>query len=292
MHLSTHQKSSGGPGQRQGFTLTELLVVVSIIILMMTMAIPAFNAIRGGSDFSSVVYDMQGILDSSRAYAMSHNTYVLVGIMEVTESQSTNTSPMVAGIGRIAIAAVASNDGTRPYQYALDQAHASGNPISQNVLGSGSEFTAITKLITFDNMHIVDLQGGTASVPTQGNMVRPNVTTYFDVGNTTNCISATPLGWPLGTSVSGSATPQYSFATASATGGNVANVVIEFDPSGSARIITNQGGPLLDAIPQQIEIGLEPARGTTAAPITSEVSGQVAALQIDGMSGAIRIYRP
>src|SRR5579871_2836352 len=63
-----------------GFTLTELLVVVAIILMMMSVAIPAFNAIRGGTDFTSVVYDVAGILDQSRAYAMANNTYVLVGI--------------------------------------------------------------------------------------------------------------------------------------------------------------------------------------------------------------------
>jgi len=34
------------PMQRRAFTLIELLVVVSIIVIMMSLAVPAFNAIR------------------------------------------------------------------------------------------------------------------------------------------------------------------------------------------------------------------------------------------------------
>ena len=280
-------------GRRHGFTLVELLVVVGVIVLMMTLAVPAFNSIRGGTDFTSVTYDMSGLLDQARAYAMANNTFVLVGIMEVNSSIGTNANPQVSGTGRIAMAVIASKDGTRPYQALLDNSHSNTSPNllggGSTVTGSGAAFTAVTKLYTFSNVHIVDLQSTTPQMPTSGNMVRPTVAPYYDIGNTIQCVSATPFGWPLGTAITGSPVPQYAFAAKPGQG-----VVIEFDPQGSARIITNQGnnGPLLDAIPQQIELAIEPARGNQVATLTTEQSGQIAAIQIDGMSGAVRIYRP
>jgi type II secretory pathway pseudopilin PulG len=271
----------------------ELLVVVGVIVLMMTLAVPAFNSIRGGTDFTSVTYDLSGVLDQARAYAMSNNTFVLVGIMEVNSSAGTNANPQVSGTGRIAVAVIASKDGTRPYQSLIDNSHDGNTPslltAGANVTGSGAAFTPVTKLYTFSNVHIVDLQTDDPPVPAAGNMARPTVAQYYDIGNTTQCISATPFGWPLGTAIKGTPVPQYSFAAQVGQG-----AVIEFDPQGSARIITAQGnnGPLLDAIPQQIELAIEPCRGTSVTPLTSQAVGQMAAIQIDGMSGAVRIYRP
>src|ERR1700678_672955 len=85
--------------RRAAFTLVELLVVVGVIVLMMTLAIPAFNAIRGGTDFTSQVYDISGTLEQARAYAMANNTFVLVGIAEVSAQQSTSANPQVSGTG-------------------------------------------------------------------------------------------------------------------------------------------------------------------------------------------------
>jgi type II secretory pathway pseudopilin PulG len=270
-----------------------LLVVVGVIVLMMSLAIPAFNSIRGGTDFTSAVYDISGVLDQARAYAMANNTFALAGIMEVNSSKGTNANPQVSGTGRIAMVVIASKDGTRPYQSLLDNSHNGNSPNllapGANVTGSGAAFAPVTKLYTFSNVHIVDLQGDSPQLPSEGNMVRPSVSQYYDIGNTTQCVSAIPFGWPLGTAINGSPIPQYAFAAAAGQG-----VVIEFDPEGSARIITAQGsnGPLLDAIPQQIEIGIEPCRGNTVPTLTSEKAGQMAAIQIDGISGAVSIYRP
>jgi len=119
---------------------------------------------------------------------------------------------------------------------------------------------------------------------------------YFDVANS-QCVSSTPFGWPLGTQVNGTPASQYPFGAQGASTG--ANTVIEFDPEGSARIITSGGpggsgssNPVLDALPQEIEIGLEPARGSYAVVPVSGETGQIAAIQIDGMSGSVHTYRP
>ena len=101
---------------RRAFTLIELLVVVAVIVIMMSLAVPAFNTIRGGSDFTSEVYEIAGMFDQARAYATANNTYVLAGIVEVSGAQDTSANPQVTGTGRIAVALLASKSGTRPYQ--------------------------------------------------------------------------------------------------------------------------------------------------------------------------------
>ena len=58
--------------------------------------------------------------------------------------------------------------------------------------------------------------------------------------------------------------------------------VVNFDPQGIARI---QYATERDAIVEYMDIGLQQTHGTT-------VSSNVAAIQIDGMSGTTRIYRP
>ncbi len=258
-----------------GFTLIELLVVVAVIVIMMTLAIPAFDAMRGGTDFASEVYDINGALEQARAYAMANNTFVLVGIEEVSASQSSSSSAQASGTGTVAVAVVASKDGTRPYQSMINAGSFGTWSTSYN---SGSVFSAVTKLFTFRNIHLVDLQSqsGAPPVPTTGNMVRTAVSPYYDIPNKTQCVSATPFAWPLGVPLTSSA--QYTF-----------NQVIEFDPQGAARIISTTN---LDAVPYSIEIGLQPAHGGSATAPPNETSGQMAAIQIDGMSGATRIYRP
>jgi hypothetical protein len=148
--------------------------------------------------------------------------------------------------------------------------------------------------MSFQNIHLIDLQ--TSPMPASGGMARPPVSQYYDIPNA-NCYSGAGFAWPLGTYLSGG-TPlaQYYFNRNGTY--NLLPKVIEFDPQGSARIITTQPSStsaLLDAIPQYIEIGLEPSHGAVAAAAPADQvhnPGQIAAIQIDGMSGAIRTYRP
>ena len=145
----------------------------------------------------------------------------------------------------------------------------------------------------FQNIHLVDLQYTVASpltLPTSGNMFRPALgSPYYDLSNTntTYGTSTTWFGWPLGTiiTVNGSPRPQYAFQK-----------VVEFDPQGSARFISaSNTSSYPDAVPQYLEIGLQPSHGGVAAgPPANQATnpGQIAAIQINGISGAVRIYRP
>ncbi len=272
------------------FTLVELLVVVAVIVLMTGLAIPAFNAIKGGTDFTSEVYNVAGTYDQARAYAVANNTYVLAGIAEVSASVDSSATPQVTGTGRIAMAVIASRTGTRPYQSLFP-----GSLISWNssVYGTGAAFLAVTKLFVLPNLHLVDLQyNGTTplqNLPTSGAMARPSLGAYsYDLSNSVTQVASwfsAQFAWPLGTKLSGTPQNQYKFVK-----------VVEFDPQGTARVITQANTTSYpDAVPQYIEIGLQPAHGAAAAgPPASQSNnaGQIAAIQITGISGATHIYRP
>jgi hypothetical protein len=258
----------------------------------MSIAVPAFNAIRGGTDFSSELYNISGALQLARAYAMANNTYVLAGIIEVSAAQDTSTTPQVSGTGRVTIALIASKSGVQPYASYLSSAATLANwaPSSGGgPYGTGGDFTAVGNLMQFPNLHLADFQYGQAPVPksTSGSgMARPSGTSavpaVYDIPNAA-CTAGNQFSWPLGTAISGT-NAKMTFSK-----------VIEFDPQGSARILvssTNSSiGP--DALPQYIEIGLQTAHGAVAPPSpTSQTGGEIAAIQITGISGAIHIYRP
>jgi type II secretory pathway pseudopilin PulG len=265
--------------------LVELLTVVAVMVALMALAIPAFTAIRGGADFSSEVYNITGMLDEARSYAVANSTYVLAGIAEVSSAQDSAASPQAAGTGRIAVAIVASKNGTRPYQSLLPNNLASWPTAAfPTGYGTGSAFVPVTALMAFQNIHMVDLQYNGASpltVPASGKMSRPVLSSYYyDLPNG-SCSSSTTFAWPMG--VAFNASPQYSFSK-----------VIEYDPQGSARIISiSNPASYPEAIPLYLELGLEPAHGAAVStPSSGQSSGQIAAIQITGITGASHIYRP
>lgn len=278
----------GARAQGRGFTLIELLVVVAVIVILTALAVPAFNAIRGGTDFTSEVYEIAGLMDQARAYATANNTYVLAGIDEVSGAQDTTVSPQASGTGRVAVALVASRIGTRPYEYWLYNAGNSLLNWRTTGYGTGTAFVAVTNLMPFQNIHLVDLQynGATAlTLPTSGSMYRPTLASYYcDLSNPTYGVSpAYFFGWPLGTYISPNGTPkaQYTFETA-----------VEFDPQGTARFISSKSSTTYpDAVVPYLEIGVEATKGGGAAAVSGS-NGEIAAIQINGITGAVHIYRP
>src|SRR5438445_13631513 len=94
-----------------GFTLIELLVVMGIVALLMALVVPAFTTIKSGTDVTSAAYTIKGVLDTARTYAKANNTYTWVGFFE---EDVASTTPGTAGVGRLVMSIVASNDGTDP----------------------------------------------------------------------------------------------------------------------------------------------------------------------------------
>jgi prepilin-type N-terminal cleavage/methylation domain-containing protein len=62
-----------------GFTLVELLVVIAVITIMVAISGPAISSIVNSGGVNWTINGISLLLEESRAYALSHNTYVWVG---------------------------------------------------------------------------------------------------------------------------------------------------------------------------------------------------------------------
>ncbi len=64
---------------REGFTLVELLIVISVIAVMTLIAVPAFQDIGRGSKMNGAVRELYATLNLARQWAITHreNTYVV-----------------------------------------------------------------------------------------------------------------------------------------------------------------------------------------------------------------------
>ena len=84
------------PRQRErpgGFTLLELLIVIGLIAILLVLVGPAFTTMKSGSDVTSAIYGVKGVLENARAYAKANHTYVFVGLAEVDSSIDSSVSP-------------------------------------------------------------------------------------------------------------------------------------------------------------------------------------------------------
>jgi prepilin-type N-terminal cleavage/methylation domain-containing protein len=253
-------------GRISAFTLVEMLVVIAIILVLMVLLAPAFTSLKTAGDTTSAAYTIGGLLEQARAYAMANNTFVWVGFKEVDISNDASVTPQTTGTGRVAVAIVASKDGSRGFDVvnpAWIANYSTGTKVVTNLV-------AISKLQRLENVHLATtLNGFGHQPPTTGNMARPYIiSNNYVVGNAPT--SLTPFDWPVGSPLDAG---QYSFKK-----------VIYFDPQGVARI---QYAGNEDVIVSYMEVGLQQTRGTALSS-----SPNVAALQVDCMTGAIRTYRP
>src|SRR6266550_4443105 len=148
-------KAFGVAQQRRAFTLLEMLVVMGIIAILMVLVAPAFTNLKSAGDVTNAVYGIQGLLDNARTYAKANNTYVFVGFAEVDSSVDSSVSPQVTTgatpYGRVAVAVVASKDGTRQFQYATTN---QGNDWTANY-ANGSNLIAVGNLQRYENLHFL-----------------------------------------------------------------------------------------------------------------------------------------
>src|SRR5258708_3064969 len=87
------------PKNAAGFTLVELLTVISIAGILAILGVPAVQSLQNAGGFNKSVYAMADSINLARSYAMANNTYVYVGLTEVDRTQNILASPQVVGNG-------------------------------------------------------------------------------------------------------------------------------------------------------------------------------------------------
>lgn len=156
-----------------------------VIAILLVLIGPALTTIRSGTDVSSAIYGVKGVLEKARAYAKANHTHVFVGFSEVDSSVDPSVSPQITTgdtpYSRVAVAVVASKDGTSQYQYARSD---QGNDWVANY-ANGTHLVAIGKLQTHENLHFVPVDFGSWS-PT----AHPNSTLWDQ------CLAQAPLQTP------------------------------------------------------------------------------------------------
>src|SRR5437588_10543793 len=234
------------------------MVVIAIMVLVVAFIAPAFTALKGAGDVTSAAYTIKGVLDQARTYAKANNTYAWVGFFEENVS---STTPGTAGVGRIVMSVVASNDGTIIYT--------SSSPGTIDT----TRLLQVGKLTKIDNVHLATFTDGSGAGSTF--VTRPPVTfngTQYRIGDTTPLNSTgTLFQYPVGNPAP---TLQYKFLKG-----------VQFSPGGVAQVInaTTSYSPQTAA-----EIGLEPTHGSVAP---ASIPANVVAIQFTGVSGDVIIYR-
>jgi prepilin-type N-terminal cleavage/methylation domain-containing protein len=239
-----------------GFTLLELLIVIGIIAILLVLIAPAFTTIKSGTDVTSAAYTIKGALDTARTYAKANNTYTWVGFFEENVANTSSPNSDTPPVGRVIISIVASKDGTTVY-----------DPNNLAAIDA-TKLIQVAKLTKIDNVHLwthTDTPSGTGLTFD----MRPNVASTYCIGDSTPANSATPFQYPV---ANPAPSAKYTFRKA-----------LQFSPRGEVRINNDGNSPQRAA-----EIAVEPTHGASVPAI---IPANVAAIQINGFAGDVRIYR-
>jgi len=241
----------------------EMLVVMAIVALLAALSLAAISGLQESGNITSSAYNLTGILQNARAYAMANNTYTWVGFYEASGTSPTvaaepvNVAPpyTTPNVGHLIVCVVAAIDGTKN--------------LTRVDPGSGLSVTnlvAVQKLTSLLNIHITNLN--TSLAPATGSSTQPN----------------TLSGRQLANSFLDSEDPTISYYKFTMFNYTFYKT-ISFSPRGEAIM---DPSTLPESIQHLIEIGLLPAHGGTLNSATKNL----VAIQITGVGGEVKIYRP
>ncbi len=232
-----------------------MIAVTAIITLMVSLVVPAVTHLNSATDVTKGAYDIAGLLEEARAYAKAKSTYTWVGFFEEDASQS----PGTPGVGRVVLSLIASKDGTAIYPVMGDQM-----PLNS------SNLVQIDKLVKINNAHLVALTP--TDVPNRTDV--PDSSSGYQVGLDSFGEHVTP---PATTATPNKVTFNYPLQGTSYTFVKI----IQFNPFGDATKI-------VDTPAQIMEIGLRP----THVNAVDNGTTNCVAIQVAGIGGQVRIYRP
>ena len=247
----------------------ELLAVLAITIILSFLVVQSIGSLQDSGNLTSAAYNVSGILENARAYAMANDTYTWVGFYEEAPNGPTTSSTVVAqpppytqansNVGQVLIGVMASLDGTRNFT-------------------SSANLVAIQKLAVIRNLHITNLTNTSPTYKIAGNLAtRPTINStastkdsiYMDCESPT-LNSTTSLGFPV--------ILNYTFYK-----------TICFSPRGEALLDTATSTSTNSySLQHLIEIGLVPTHGG----VVNTSTANLVAIQITGLGGIVKIYRP
>lgn len=236
------------------------MMVIGLITTLTAMAVPALQTIQCAGNMTRAAYEIAGVLENARTYAMANRTFVWVGFYEEDASQS---SPAPKGTGRIILSVVASKDGTSIYN--------PGSKANPDPLDS-KRLVQLGKLTKIENAHLALLPVGTGSGGA-GLAGRPAVHSMYgrfgEINADTGSRPATDSKFPFVYPLAGDSA-QYSFSK-----------IIQFTPRGEAVVNSTY------SLRPVLEIGLQSTHGS----VVDAENPNVAAVQLSGILGQVNVYR-
>ena len=239
---------------------------MAVIAVLLGLLAPAMTSIKGSQDVTTAAYNLRGMLETARTYAVANPPDVWVGFYEQdygsNSAPGATAMPPYTGVGHVTLGIVYSKDGTN----LVPDATAGSVPLPAASLGQVGAL-----------MHIYAVHLEALSAPATPNSPDPTTSGTLKGRPYQTDLDATALEPTLisstspDTSLRPFVTQNYTFYK-----------TIRFNPRGEANV--NSTGPCT----RIVEVGLQPTHGNVADNTTPDL----VAVQLAGIGGAVTIYRP
>ena len=245
-----------------------MLVVISIIVLLLGLLVPAMGPLKGSQDVTTAAYNLAGALETARNYAMANNTYTWVGFCEQDYGSTTPSAavPPYTGVGRVTVGIVYSRDGTK----LVDDTKGGSVTLDPTVYAMGQ----VDKLLQIRGVHLEALPA-----PQNANSPDPKVANTLSGRPYQTDLDSADLKQSLISSDTADTNPNPRPFVAQ---GYTFYKTIRFNPRGEANIDSTLPCTRI------IEVGLQPTHGG----VKDTTTPNLVAIQQAGVGGGVNIYRP